>query len=154
MIKNGRNPWKWFSIALLAVLALVLILCGPCGPCRERGDRGSGERSHTTAPEPGVEGEPAASPQIPSGVSPPSRPTAVRRTDRMSTPARRSVPAPPGDAAKDGSRTTAITAEETTDRTKGDASPVETRPAPDPVPLTPEEYDFRTRIEIITDQAK
>jgi hypothetical protein len=78
----------------------------------------------------------------------------VRPARESTTSLRRVVPAPDEDTIKDASKSDAAPTKNNTDSAERDASRDKTVPAPLPAPPAPEEYDFRTRIEIITEPEK
>lgn len=144
------------SLALAVGLVIFLILCGPCGPCGpcrdgrpvpddpalipESSPVGAVDRSESAADE-------AAKPR---GYSrSPGRPA----RDSIPSP-RRVVPAPVEDTTEGSSKRTIASTAEKEEPVEREATTEKSSTAPMPDPPAPEEYDFRTRLEIITGPAK
>lgn len=141
------------SFALAVGLVIFLILCGPCGPCRDGGPV-PGDPALIPEPSPvgGVDRSEGAAEE---GAKPRKFSRSPERPARDSiSSARRIVPAPADDAIGESSKRTTSPPEEKEEPLEQEATPKKTSIAPVPDPPAPEEYDFRTRLEIITEPGK
>ncbi len=151
-----KNPWMVLSLALAFGLVIILLLCGPCGPCGPCRDGRPVPDDPALIPEPSPVGgvdlsegaaDEAAKPRRTSRS--PGRPA----RDLISSP-RRVVPAPVDDTMEGSSKHAIAPTEEKTEPEERETIPEKISPPPVPDPSAPEEYDFRTRLEIITGPAK